>query len=86
VDFGNRTLLTLGNLAIITQSLNASIRDSDWTTKKQGCSNKQGLAHYSAGIETLSPYLDLPEWNEIEIDKRAEFLYEKACDIWDIEN
>ena len=31
-----RKLLTLGNLAIITHSLNASIRDADWTTKKQG--------------------------------------------------
>ena len=29
-------LLTLGNLAIIPQSLNASIRDSDWSTKKAG--------------------------------------------------
>ena len=29
-------LLTLGNLAIIPQALNASIRDSDWATKKSG--------------------------------------------------
>ena len=30
----DRKLLTLGNLAIITHSLNASIRDADWPTKK----------------------------------------------------
>lgn len=29
-------LLTLGNLAIIPQALNASIRDGDWSTKKVG--------------------------------------------------
>lgn len=81
-DFRNRILYTLGNLAIITQSLNASIRDSDWTTKKVGRANKPGLRHYSAGIETLSPYLELDEWNEIEIQKRARFLYERAVEIW----
>jgi uncharacterized protein with ParB-like and HNH nuclease domain len=81
-EFRNRILYTLGNLAIITQSLNASIRDSDWATKKVGRANKYGLRHYSSGIETLSPYLELEEWNEAEIQKRANFLYEKAVEIW----
>lgn len=81
-NFRNRKLLTLGNLAIITQSLNASIRDADWDIKKKGKGNKPGLIHYSAGIETLAPYLELPEWNEAEIEKRANFLYTKALDIW----
>ena len=40
----DRKLLTLGNLAIITHSLNASIRDADWPTKKQGKGYKDGLA------------------------------------------
>lgn len=78
----NKKILTLGNLAIITQSLNASIRDSDWSTKKQGNSKNQGLTHFSAGIETLAPYLALQEWNETEIEKRAQYLYEKAIEIW----
>jgi uncharacterized protein with ParB-like and HNH nuclease domain len=84
-DIRNRKLLTLGNLAIITQSLNASIRDSNWKTKKKGKAKKEGLIHYSAGIETLAPYLDLEEWNEAEIEKRAEFLYRKALEIWKME-
>ena len=78
----NFKLKTLGNLAIITQSLNASIRDSNWPTKKSGSGSKEGLKHYSGGIETLSPYLELSEWNETEIDKRADFLLKKACKIW----
>lgn len=81
-DLRNFTLKTLGNLAIITQSLNASIRDSNWSTKKQGSGKKKGLVHYSGGIETLAPYLDLEEWNEDEIRKRADFLYNKAKSIW----
>lgn len=81
-DFRNFKLLTLGNLAIITQSLNASIRDSNWTTKKNGQGNKEGLIHYSGGIETLSPFLEKEIWDESEIQKRADYLYEKAKEIW----
>lgn len=84
-DYRNFKLKTLGNLAIITQSLNASIRDSNWSIKKKGNGNKEGLKHYSGGIETLAPYLDLEEWNETEITKRAEFLLEKAKEIWTAE-
>jgi uncharacterized protein with ParB-like and HNH nuclease domain len=84
IDLRNKKLLTLGNLAIITQSLNASIRDSDWETKKNGKGNKQGLVHFSAGIETLAPYLRIDDWNEKEIEKRADFLYKKALEIWKI--
>lgn len=83
-DFRNFKLKTLGNLAIITQNLNASIRDSNWPTKKRGSGKKGGLRHYSAGIETLNPYLDLPKWNEDEIEKRANFLYENAKNIWSV--
>jgi uncharacterized protein with ParB-like and HNH nuclease domain len=85
-DYRNFKLKTLGNLAIITQYLNASIRDSNWATKKEGSGNKEGLKHYSGGIETLSPYLALNEWNEVEIEKRAEFLLKKAKEIWKIED
>lgn len=78
----NRTLLTLGNLAIITSSLNSSIRDSDWETKKNGRSDKKGLKHYSAGLETLGDFLDESDWNEITIQNRADYLAEKAISIW----
>lgn len=83
-DFRNRKLLTLGNLAIITQSLNASIRDSNWETKKRGKGSNQGLVRYSAGMETLSSYLEIDDWNESEIEKRALDLYKYALDIWKI--
>jgi len=84
-DFRNRKLLTLGNLAIITQSLNASIRDADWETKKKGKANKAGLSHYAGGIETLAPYLEIDIWNELEIEKRADLLYRKSIEIWKLE-
>jgi len=81
----NRKLLTLGNLAIITQPLNASIRDADWKTKKEGKgSKKEGLNKYASSLEILNQFLNLDEWNEERIEERAEFLFEKAKEIWKI--
>ncbi|HNP34150.1 MAG TPA: HNH endonuclease family protein, partial [Flavobacterium sp.] len=80
----NRKLLTLGNLTIITQALNSSIRDSDWATKRYGKNDKLGLNTYSAGLETISSYLTLNVWNEQTIEQRADFLYQKAKNIWKI--
>ena len=80
----DRILLTLGNLAIITQSLNASIRDSDWTTKKDGRGDKGGLRKYSEGIETLTTYLNFSDWNETTIEIRADDLAAKALKVWAI--
>jgi uncharacterized protein with ParB-like and HNH nuclease domain len=78
----NRILLTLGNLTIITTTLNTSIRDSDWNTKKNGRGEKHGLKTFASGIDTFSQYLDKAEWDEEVIKERAEFLYNKAKDIW----
>ena len=78
-------LLTLGNLAIITQSLNASIRDSDWAVKKAGKKDKPGLDTCAIGLNTLKDALGEDEWDETKIDKRADWLYSKAASIWKVE-
>lgn len=80
----NRKLLTLGNLTIITQALNSTIRDANWTIKRKGKADKKGLNAYSAGLETMSYYLTLDEWDEQTIEKRAAFLNEKAKEVWKI--
>lgn len=76
------TLLTLGNLTIITQSLNASIRDADWATKRAGQGDKGGLRKYADGLETLSKYLNLNEWDEATIGQRAKDLSILALGCW----
>lgn len=83
-DKRDTTLLTLGNLAIITQSLNASIRDADWKIKKEGKGDKGGLIKFSEGIDTLHSYLLLDQWNEDTISVRANDLAEKALQTWGI--
>ncbi len=71
----DRKLLTLGNLAIITHSLNASIRDADWTTKKQGKGYKNGLALCAAGLATMAGALEKESWDEDDIADRAEWRW-----------
>jgi len=83
-NYRNRKLLTLGNLAIITASLNSSIRDANWDIKKQGKGNKKGLLEYANGLETMNKYLQYDKWDENSIDKRAKFLLEKALNIWNV--
>jgi uncharacterized protein with ParB-like and HNH nuclease domain len=78
----DRILLTLGNLTIITASLNSSIRDGNWNVKRKGKSNKAGLNQYASGLDTFSQYLSLPNWDETEISNRADFLYGEAIKIW----
>ena len=75
-------LLTLGNLAIITQSLNASIRDANWATKKTGKKNKPGLIICADGLLTLSDALNKDDWNECEIEARAQWLFTQARNLW----
>ena len=69
-------------MAIITQSLNASVRDADWATKKAGKGTKGGLDKYADGIETLSEYLNEPVWDESKIKERADYLANAALRVW----
>ncbi len=80
----NAKIGSLGNTAIITQSLNSSIRASAWATKKTGMGEDGGLVLYSGGMETLAPYLLLDQWGEAQIEERGRFLYEKAVGVWPI--
>ena len=77
-------LLTLGNLAIIPQELNASIRDGGWQTKKEGKDGKPGLEICAAGMMTVFDALQKDEWTENDIWERAEWLYSHAKKIWEL--
>ena len=75
----------MGNLAIIPQALNASIRDAAWNVKKVGKGqNKPGLLLCASGLYTLHDVLQKNDWNEHEIENRAEWLLANAQNIWKI--
>ncbi len=77
-------ILTLGNLAIITQSLNASIQDAPWAMKKTGKGAKPGLNVCASGLVTLFDTLSLDKWDVQSISTRANWLFQKAEEIWNL--
>ena len=78
----DKILLTLGNLAIIPQPLNSSIRDANWTTKLVGKNAKTGLKVNASGLITMQDALTKTDWNEETIEERADVLSEYALMIW----
>ena len=78
----NKALKTLGNLMIISDSLNSSISNADWTTKKNGNHKYKGLLKYASDLEIWNGALSLPEWNETTISDRADWLAEQANEVW----
>lgn len=84
IDPDNRDFMlqTLGNLAIITSSLNSAIRDADWDRKLEGTSSKGGLKTHAAGLVTMGAVLNSPDWDEDHISERADWLADKAIEIW----
>lgn len=78
----DRKLLTLGNLVIITHSLNASIRDAEWAVKKRGKGYKDGLTLCAANLATMDGVLEKESWGEEDIDERAEWLADKTLAVW----
>lgn len=83
IDPDNRdfVLKTLGNLAIITSSLNSAIRDADWDRKLEG-NSKGGLKKYAVGLVTMEAVLNSTTWDEDHISERADWLADKANEIW----
>lgn len=75
-------LLTLGNLAIIPQALNSSIRDGNWMKKKEGKGNKPGLYKCANGLVTVQDALKKDEWTDEDIVERGQWLAKEAERIW----
>jgi hypothetical protein len=71
----NFKLKTLGNLTITTGKLNSKLKNSSWDNKKLVL-QKFSLLHITAS------YFNISDWNETEIEKRANDLYEKSKKIW----
>lgn len=84
IDPDNRDFMlqTLGNLAIITNSLNSAIRDADWDKKLSGTSSKGGLKKHAVGLVTMESVLNSNDWDEDHISERADWLADKANEIW----
>ena len=81
----DRTLLTLGNLAVIPQKLNGSISDSAWKAKKAGTKRTKGLTLCAGGLPSMVEPLASDVWNEDLISDRADVLYGYALQTWKVD-
>ena len=82
IELRNLKLKTLGNLALLTQSLNSSISNNSWNIKLNGNGRKKGLKEYASGLDTMTYVLSQTDWDESKIDTRADWLFDNARTIW----
>lgn len=71
----NKKLKTLGNLTLVTKSLNSSMKNAAWGKKKKA------LKEFSL-LKITTDYIDNSEWDESKIDSRASDLATMALKIW----
>ncbi|MBL0127251.1 MAG: DUF262 domain-containing protein [Flavobacteriales bacterium] len=71
----DQKLKTLGNLTLVKQPLNSSMRNSSWSKKRKALKT-----HSLLNITT--DYLDLDTWDENAIQKRAGDLAKDALGVW----
>ncbi|MDQ0036696.1 hypothetical protein J2W30_004471 [Variovorax boronicumulans] len=71
----NQVLHTLGNLTILTSSLNAAVSNNEWSQKKP-----ELMRHSLLPINQM--LYDVEVWNETAIQSRSEALLTRALKIW----
>jgi uncharacterized protein with ParB-like and HNH nuclease domain len=71
----SKKLKTLGNLTLVTKSLNSSMKNAAWDKKKKA------LKEFSL-LKITTDYIDNKEWDETKIDKRANDFSSMALKIW----
>ena len=81
-DWRMHLVRTLGNCTMITQSLNSTISNDQWSVKLEGKNNKGGLKAYANGLLTLDGVLTQDHWDEDSIVERSKKLAEIACRVW----
>ncbi|HCY77647.1 MAG TPA: hypothetical protein DHV28_17180 [Ignavibacteriales bacterium] len=75
IDSRNKMLHTIGNLTILTSSLNPSVSNSSFDLKKKEIANQSTVL-----LNTY--FLNKTVWNEDEIRIRGQHLYERIKQIW----
>ena len=71
----NQVLHTLGNLTLLTDSLNIS-------SGNRGFAEKRDNFEEHTGLFLSKWFLKRDNWNETDIRERGEFLADMALEIW----
>lgn len=71
----------LGNKTILNGRLNKTIKNQEWSIKKNGNGKFTGLSQHAKGLKTFQ-FEDIGNWNESYIEKRNNQLYKQICEVW----
>ncbi len=71
----DRVLHSIGNLTLVTKSLNPALSNAPWAKKRKE------VVKYSA-LSLNRGFSDVPEWNEFQIEARAKELFKTARKVW----
>ena len=69
-----------GNITILENKLNSSIRDAEWNIKKNGNGRKGG--YNLSSIQTTKDLMNFSNWSAELIEKRSEWVAEQALIYW----
>lgn len=75
IENRNRILHSLGNLTLLTSSLNPSVSNS-------GFKEKQKEVAKQSTLKLNTYFLEITDWNEVGIEKRTDELIESIINIW----
>jgi hypothetical protein len=75
IEERNNMLHSLGNLTLLTSSLNPAVSNSSFEIKK-----KEIVKHSTLILNSY--FIEIEQWNEAEIEKRSAMLIESILKIW----
>lgn len=71
----------IGNKTLLAKGLNKSIKNREYSTKKNGVADNFGYNHYAVGLKTFD-FESYKNWNEDTIEKRQSKLLEQIKIVW----
>ena len=86
VETRNSLINTLGNMGIISKTLNTSISNAAWNNKLEGNRKNEGLKACASGIDIMSDVIASEKWDEQNIQKRSEKLYQDIIKLWPVKS
>ena len=69
-----------GNITILENKLNSSVRDAEWNIKKSGNGRRGG--YNVSSIQVTRDLLPIENWNADMIDKRSNWIADQALLFW----
>lgn len=76
-DDRDRTVHTIGNLTLVNCRLNSSLSNAGWNNKRATLA-EHSVLYLNKALVNEGPDV----WDETEIERRAEWLHERAVNIW----